>query len=109
MEACKEDTSFQVYRLFVQSNNASSVVWSFSEKTFIVFVSIYGKFVGMINFEAEIDKFPMTEDFWLGHTLICQNRKLVRMSWRDVIIEMCEKTGLLDEASIEEAKNLMDD
>lgn len=101
---CNADTSFQVYQLFVKSNNASSVVWSFSEKSFIVFVAIYGKFVGMINFEADTDKFLKEDNFWLGHTLICQNGQLIRMSWRDAIIEMCEKTGLLDESIIAEAK-----
>jgi hypothetical protein len=101
---CKTDTSFQVYKLFIESSNASSVVWSFSESSFIVFVAIYGKFVGMLNFEAVIDKFPKTDDFWLGHTLICQNGQLIRMSWREAIIEMCEKTGLLDSNIINEAK-----
>ena len=58
----------------------------------------------MINFEAETDKFLNEDNFWLGHTLICQNGQLIRMSWRDAIIEMCEKTGLLDESVIAEAK-----
>ena len=80
------------------------MVWSFSEKSFIVFVAIYGKFVGMINFEADTDEFLKEDNFWLGHTLICQNGQLIRMSWRDAIIEMCEKTGLLDESIIAEAK-----
>ena len=101
---CKADTFFQVYQLFVESNKVSSVVWTFSKRSFIVFIAIYGKFVGMINFEAETDKFPNEDNFWLGHTLICQNGQLIRMSWRDAIIEMCEKTGLLDEPYIAEAK-----
>lgn len=104
-KACKKDTMFQIYDLFIKSGKESSVVWTFSKRSFIVFVAIYGKFVGMINFEAVIDKFPLTEDFWLGHTLICQDGQLIRMSWRDAIIEMCEKTGLLDDNIINEAKN----
>ncbi len=39
----------------------------------------------MINFEAETDKFPREDNFWLGHTLVCQNGQLIRMSWRDAI------------------------
>lgn len=101
---CETDTTFQIYKLFIESNKASSVVWSFSEKSFIVFVAIYGKFVGMLNFEAVTDKFPKTDDFWLGHVLICQNGKLIRKSWREAIIEMCEKTGILDENTIALAK-----
>lgn len=81
------------------------MVWSFSESSFIVFVAIYGKFVDMLNFEAVMDKFPRTDDFWPGHTLIFQNGQLVRMSWKEAIIEMCEKTGLLDSNIINEAKN----
>lgn len=101
---CKTDEMFQVYKLFIESSNASSVVWSFSESSFIVFVAIYGKFIGMLNFGAETDKFPKSDDFWLGHTLICQNGKLIRMSWREALIEMCEITGLLDKNILIEAK-----
>lgn len=102
---CETEPMFQVYKLFIESNNATSVVWTFSEKSCIVFVAIYGKFIGMINFEAMTAQFPITDDFWLGHVLICQNKKLIRMSWRNAIIEMCEKTGVLDDNTILRFKN----
>lgn len=108
-KACEKDTMFQIYKLFIERSNESSVVWSFSEESFIVFVAIYGKFIGMLNFKAVTDKFPKTGDFWLGHTLICQNGKLRRMSWRDTLIEICEKTGILDEDIINEAKKFKGD
>ena len=100
----KGDLSFQIYKMFFECNGASSVVWTFSEHLFIVFVAIYGKFVGMVNFQANIEKFPKEEDFWLGHVLICQDGYLIRKSWREALIEMCEQTGLLDEQTLKQVK-----
>lgn len=101
---CAQDPEFQVYKLFVESGSDSSVVWSYAPDRCIVCVAIYGKFVGMINFSADVDVFPKTDDFWLGHALICRDGKLIRMSWRDAILEMCEKNKLLDAETLERAR-----
>ena len=101
---CAQDPEFQVYKLFVESGNDSSVVWSYAPDRCIVCVAIYGKFVGMINFSADVDVFPKTDDFWLGHALICRDGKLIRMSWRDAILEMCEKNKVLDAETLERVR-----
>lgn len=93
-----------IYKLYSQYIKKTNILWTYSNESIIVHVAIFGKFVGLINFKAEVDKIPHNENDWLGHIMICDENKLIRKSWRDAIIEMAEVYNLLDKEVIEEAK-----
>lgn len=94
----------EIYTLYCQYIKKSNILWTYSSESIIVHVAIFGKFVGLINFKAKVDKIPHNEDDWLGHIMICDENRLIRKSWRAAILEMAEANNLLSEDVIEEAK-----
>lgn len=93
------------YKMFCEHNGKSNVLWTYSPKSIIVHVAILGKFVGLINFKADVKKIPEIENGWLGHLMICEGNMLIRKSWRDGILEMCEAKKLLSEDELRNAKS----
>lgn len=94
----------EIYELFCKYNQKSNILWTYSRESVIVHVAIFGKFIGMINFKAKVDKIPHLENDWLGHLMICDGNRLIRKSWRDAILEIVEVYNLLSKEDIEKAK-----
>lgn len=67
-------------------------------------IGLYDKFVGSINFEADVNAFPLSDDFWAGHVLLCKENRLVRGSWHSMLMKMCEDTNLLSSEELEAAR-----
>lgn len=99
-----DKTMMVIYKLYCQYIQKSNVLWTYSKESIIVHVAIFGKFVGLINFKADIEQIPHYENDWLGHIMICDKNKLIRKSWRDAILEMAEVYNLLSKEVIEDAK-----
>lgn len=101
----KEDQgAVDTYKLFCKYISCSNVMWTYSPESIIVHVGLFDKFIGCINFKADVNTFPLSDDFWAGHVLLCRENQLVRGSWRSMIIKMCEDTNLLSKKELEAAR-----
>jgi len=93
-----------IYKMYCEILRGSNVLWTYSPQSIIVHVGILGKFIGCVNFEADVQAFPSDGDYWLGHVLLCKNNTLIRNSWRAAVMEMAEKKQLLSPEQLEEAR-----
>lgn len=93
-----------IYKLFCEATRSSNILWSYSPQSIIVHVGILGKFVGCVNFPANVEAFPTDGDYWLGHVLVCQGKELFRCSWRSALLDMCENLNILPADQLEAAK-----
>lgn len=103
----KDKAWMELYKMYGECCQASNVLWTYSPSSIIVHVEIWGKFVGCINFRADVEKIPKTreKEYWLGHILICEKDGLVRKSWREALLELCEAKKLIGEDELIQAKN----
>ena len=84
----------------------SAVIFSFAEGRCIVFVSINGKYIGMVNFAADIEKLPIQDDlFRLGIVLSCEKNKLSKKSFWQSIFDMSIDMGIIDSDTAERIKS----
>lgn len=102
-----DKTMIDMYKLYCQYIKKSNILWTYSKESIIVYVSLLGKFVDLINFKAKVDEIPYkyNDNYWLGHIMICDKNKLIRKSWRDAILEIAEVYNFLSKEVIEDAKN----
>lgn len=94
-EEDKQDLDF--VKFLFKNIKGSGVLFSFSDQSFIVHVGIGGDYIGMVNFKADIDRFPVrTDDFRLGHVIICDENGLYRDSYWKTIYHLNKKLNLVD-------------
>lgn len=83
----------------------SAVLFSFAQGRCIVFVSINGKYIGMVNFAADTDKLPVDNDlFRLGIVLSCEGKKISKKSYWRSIFDMSVEKGIIDSDTAERIK-----
>jgi len=93
----KDEDKLKFTKFLFEAIGGSAVIFSFSEKSFIVHVSIGSEFVGMVNFLAEVDEFPVFDDSnRLGHVLLCRDGKLYRDSYWKTIYKMNKSLGIVE-------------
>lgn len=93
------------YKMYCSYSKKSNILWTYSSESIIVHVAIFGKFVGLINFKANVKAIPRLKDDWLGHLMVCDGNMLIRKSWRDAILEVVEEYKLLSDEELAEAKS----
>ena len=78
----KEDSSMmEVIKVLCSLSDCSCVIFHHSTTNIIGTVCIGGHFIGMINFNAEIENFPNNDDFRLGYIVCVQDGILKRDSF----------------------------
>jgi len=90
-------------KVLIEQMGGSSVVLGWAQDRIIISVGILGEYLGMINFKADIDKFPIRDnEFRLGHVIQCKDKLLHRDSLWHTFYRLCKKLNLdIDESKIE--------
>lgn len=93
----KDAVQQETTEILMNHLGTSAVLFSFAEGRCIVFVSINGKYVGMVNFAADIEKLPIQDDlFRLGIVLSCEKNTLSKKSFWRSIFDMTTEMGIVD-------------
>lgn len=75
----------------------SAVHFGYAPGRIIASVAINGKYIGMVNFKADVDQLPIKNDLHrCGCVLICKNNKLTQISFWQSIYDMNQELGLVD-------------
>lgn len=75
----------------------SAVHFGYAPGRIIASVAINGKYIGMVNFKADVDKLPINNDFHrCGCLLLCKDNKLTQTSFWQSIFDMNKELGLID-------------
>lgn len=93
----KDAVQQETIEMLLKHLGTSAVVLSFAEGRCLVFVSINGKYIGMVNFAADIEKLPIQDDsFRLGIVLSCEKNRLSKKSFWRSIFDMSNDMGIID-------------
>lgn len=75
----------------------SAVHFGYAPGRIIASVAINGKYIGMVNFKADVDQLPIKNDLHrCGCVLICKDNKLTKKSFWQSIYDMNQDLGLVD-------------
>lgn len=75
----------------------AAVHFGYAPGRIIASVAINGKYIGMVNFKADVDKLPIKNDLHrCGCVLICKDNKLTQKSFWQSIFDMNKELGLVD-------------
>jgi len=90
-------------KLLIECMDGSSIILGFAEDRIIISVGILGDYLGTINFSANVERFPIYDDYFrLGHVLLCRDNNLYRDSYFHTIYEFSKKLNIkIDENQIE--------
>ncbi len=78
----KDKGDHGVVELLIEQLEGSSVILVFAMGRIIIHVGLFGKYLGNINFSADVERFPVFEDSYrVGHVLLCRDKKLYRDSF----------------------------
>lgn len=79
----------------------SAVNFGFGPGRIVVSVAINGKYIGTVNFKADIDKLPLNDDLHrCGCMLVCKDNKLIQKSFWQSIYDMNKDLGLIDVSNL---------
>ncbi len=102
----KDAVQQETTEMLLNHLGTSAVLFSFAKGRCIVFVAINGKYIGMVNFAADIDKLPIDNDlFRLGIVLSCEGKKLSKKSYWRSIFDMSVEKGIVDSDTAERIKS----
>lgn len=102
----KDTVHKETVEMLFKHLGTSAVLFSFAEGRCIVFVAISGKYIGMVNFQADIQKLPIQNDlFRLGVVLSCDKNKLLKKSFWRSVFDMSVDKQIIDIETIEKIKN----
>ena len=91
----KDKLMTEAYRTYCKMVDKSNVELSFSPRSMIVQVGILGKYVGSINFPADVNCFPHEGAFDLGHVMVCTENGVRENSLRKEAL-LCAKALNMD-------------
>lgn len=75
----------------------SAIHYGYAPGRIIASVAINGKYIGMVNFKADVDKLPINNDLHrCGCVLICKDNQLVQKSFWQCIYDMNKDLNLID-------------
>ena len=93
----QKDWRLRCIRKFCDGIRGSVVVLIPQKERLLVSVGILGKYLALINVPADTEKFPNEGDFEWGHVLAVVDKKLLRCSWAEGLIQLAssfDKTKL---------------
>lgn len=75
----------------------STVLFGYAQGRIIASVAINGRFIGMVNFKADVDNLPLKNDLHrCGCLLICKDNELTQKSYWQSIYDMNQELGFVD-------------
>lgn len=75
----------------------SAIHFAYASDRIIASLAINGKYIGMVNFKADVDSLPINSRLHrLGCLLICKDNKLIKKSFWQGLYDMNEELNLFD-------------
>lgn len=84
-------------KMLFEHIGASAIHYGYAPGRIIVALAINGKYIGMVNFKADVDKLPINNDLHrCGCMLICKESSLIQKSFWQCIYDMNNELKLVD-------------
>lgn len=91
-----DKSDVDMFKFLFKYLNGSGVILSYSPESIIVQIAIGGDFIGMVNFKADIERFPNNDEFRLGKVLLCNEGKLIQNSLWKTVYDMNKDLNIVD-------------
>lgn len=91
--ADKDENDHQLYQFLAKYLDCSFVLVIPGPANIGLIVGILGEVVGVLNCAANTDDFPLGEDHDLGHVVATKGRKVLRMSYRELVRKAAEASN----------------
>lgn len=91
----KDTVQVQAEKFLFERIGKSGVLFGYAPDRIVCMVAINGRYIGMVNFKANISQLPLDDDHLLGCVLICDKNRLIKKSLRQCMLDINDELGIV--------------